>query len=258
MKKRVYDRFVNRFVFRKELEGYIGIEREHFLLLHDGTPTPQSPEFLRRISDPRWTYELSACQVEARTVPHNDLDSLKLELLENENNAHYIAEKIGVALINQSVAIATMSLDVYPDDPRYEEIAKVLSPEQLRAACRVAGTHIHVGVGNIQQAINVYNLLVSYLGQLIQMSEGFDSERLALYKVVTPNWIPPHYEDIEDFFWTALENGFLENPRNCWNLIRISIHGTVELRMFGATDHVDEIIGWASQVRELITKKGVV
>ncbi len=240
--------FLAKFNFQKEMSGYIGIEREHFLMTPLGGYSPRSPEFLKLINDPRWTYELSACQVESRTKPHNDFSEIKLELLENANNGKYIAEKMGLILVNQEVAAESMPLDHYPDE-RYAEIVRTIPRERLEAACRVAGTHIHIGVKNIEHAISVYNSLVPYVDELCRLGDHSNGERLRLYKTMASKWKPIEYQGLEHFFEVAQEDGFAENPRNCWQLMRISIHGTIELRMFGVTDNIDEIMQWASRIK---------
>ena len=150
--------FLSKFSFKPEIAGFIGIEREQFLLVNGGFGggqyAPRSNDFLEAMNDERWTYELSACQVESRTKPQIDLAAVKLDLLVNENMGNQIARTLELRLSNQEVAGIDMLLDVYPE-PRYLEIAKNISRERFIAACRVAGTHIHVGVRDIDQAIAV-------------------------------------------------------------------------------------------------------
>lgn len=242
--------FLARFKFMKSMNGYVGIEREHFLVSQTGELVPRSVEFLQFINDSRWTYELSACQVESRTRPQKDLSAMKLELLENTNNGERVAENLGLCLVNQEVGDARMSLDVYPD-PRYLEIVRTITQERLEAACRVTGIHLHLGVKNMEHALLVYNSLIPHLEMFCRLGNHSNGERLKLYKTMAIKWLPIVYEGVEHFFEIASRDGFVTNPRNCWQLIRISVHGTIELRMFGATDHADEILWWVSQVKFL-------
>lgn len=46
-----------------------------------------------------------------------------------------------------------------------------------------------------------------------------------------------------------------EIGRNCWYLIRISIQGTVELRMFDVTEDIEEIISWVSVLQLILRRK---
>ncbi|HAU07779.1 MAG: hypothetical protein UW46_C0004G0073 [Candidatus Yanofskybacteria bacterium GW2011_GWF1_44_227] len=242
--------FAALFKFRPELSGYIGIEREQFLKGDSGIYVPESPRFLSLAMNEKWTYELSACQVESRTNPQTGLAVIKAELLANENVGNRVANQLGLELVNEEVAAEDMPLDVYPN-PRYLKIAKVISRDRLRAACRVAGIHIHLGVRDLSHAIEVNNLLVPHLNALCDRGDHSGGERLRLYRDMAQNWQPVVYAGPEHLFEVARANGFADNPRNCWKLIRISIHGTVELRMFGSTNSVDEIIEWISVVKAI-------
>ncbi|MBI5420859.1 MAG: hypothetical protein HZA35_00925 [Parcubacteria group bacterium] len=243
--------FLGKFDFRDELTGYVGIEREHFLVDRHGILVPRSKDFLDAINDPRWTYELSACQVEDRTNPQREIGAIKLELLENDNNAKLCAEKLGICVINKEVQDKDMPLEVYPD-PRYLEIVRNIDRERLCSACRVTGTHIHIGVSDMMSAIATYNLLLPYLEELCELGDHSDGERLRLYKTMATFWKPERYRNVHELFKVATLRGFADNPRNCWDLIRISRHGTIELRMFGVTDHVDEVLMWVSRIKKIL------
>ncbi|MDE1970053.1 MAG: hypothetical protein KGI50_00525 [Patescibacteria group bacterium] len=246
-----YEAFIAKFLFREDLARHIGIEREHFLVDQYGKEIPRAKEFLEMISDPRWTYELSACQVEDRTIPRRDINAVMYECLENDNNAHHVAERLGIALANREVARASMPLDVYPD-PRYENIVRTISHERLSAACRVTGTHIHVGVRDMEDAIATYNALVPHGEELCALGNHSDGERLRLYKAMATDWKPSCYRNAAHFYAVACARGFAEDPRNCWNLIRISRHGTIELRMFGVTDYVGEVAMWVQRILSIL------
>ncbi|OGM98655.1 MAG: hypothetical protein A2915_01695 [Candidatus Yanofskybacteria bacterium RIFCSPLOWO2_01_FULL_41_34] len=246
--------FLSKFNFRPELEGFIGVEREYFLVygggLASGTYAPHAKRFLKAIGDARWTYELSAYQVESRTNPQLDLSAIKLEILENENLGGQTARGLVLRLVNKEVASLLYPLEIYPD-PRYLEISKNISREKLDAASRVTGTHIHIGTKNIDQAIAVNNSLIDHLDRFCVLGDHSGGERLRLYRVIAENWQPIVYQNPEHLFEIARSERFIDNPRNCWKLIRISVHGTVELRMFGSTDNVDEILEWVSIVKSV-------
>ena len=232
MEKLDLDSFLEKFKFKKEMEGFIGIERERFLLGKNGKLVPRSNGFLKVINNGKWTHELSACQVEDRTVPQKELEHIRRELIKNDRAGKETAGQLGLELISLEVAPADMPLDVYPD-PRYLRIKKTITKDKLIAACRVTGTHIHLGMPDIETAIETANKMRDYLDSFCKLGNNSNGERLRLYKVMASDWKPPFYNSVNHFFETAKKGGFLENPRNCWHLIRISIHGTVELRMFG-------------------------
>ena len=243
--------FLSKFSFKPEMVGFVGIEREHFLVSPiDGACVPQAKRFLDSVRNSSWTYELSACQVESRTKPQIDSSALKVELLSKENMGNKVAQKLGLRLLNKEIAEEDMSLDVYPDH-RYLEIAKTISKEKLVAACRVAGTHVHFGVRDINHAIVVNNVLAQHIETFCSLGDHSGGERLRLYRTMAENWKPVVYEGPEHLFEIAEKEEFVDNPRNCWKLIRISIHGTVELRMLGSTENTDEILEWVSFIKSI-------
>lgn len=243
-------RFLRQFVFKPELAGCIGIERERLLATPDGVFVPRAKEFLDSIRDPQWTYELSACQVEDKTTPSNTPQRIWDELKKNDETGFKAGKKLGVNLVTRPVASPDIPLDIYPD-PRYQEIAKCISVDKLRAACRVTGLHVHIGMSDWDEALRVYNCLREEIDFLCRAGDCSGGERLRLYKIMAENWRPPEIKSPEHFFQIAEAQGFDQNPRNCYWLIRISPHGTVELRMFDMIENLYEILGLLVVVRSI-------
>ena len=246
-----YQKFLSLFNFRKEMKGFVGIERERFLTNSENSFVPEAEKFLLTIDNPLWTYELSACQVEDRTNPFRDIKEIRKALIENDSSGEAVAGKLGLHLRTIEVGPEDMPLAVYPDR-RYLRIVSKISRECLSAGCRVTSVQLHFGMPNLERAIETANALREHLSFLCQLGDHSQGKRLLLYKKMAPNWQPPEYQNIEHFFETARQQGFSQNPRNCWHLIRISIHGTVELRMFGVTEDLEEISSWIETARKII------
>lgn len=244
------EKFLSQFAFSRAMNGYIGIERERFLKNAEGLYMPHAEKFLSEIKDPHWTHELSACQVEDRTDPQSNLLELKYDLIHNTNNGVYAAEKNSAKIITEEVAARDMPLDVFPLE-RYKNIVRNITEDRLRAACRVAGTHIHIGVGSVDEAIRVHNVCAAHTSELIHIGDHSSGARIALYKEMAGQWKSPQYENAEHFFETATVENFSDDPKHCYHLVRISIHGTVECRMFGVTPHEDEIIYWVEFLKQI-------
>jgi len=236
--------FLDQFNFREKMKWHIGIERERFIVNHDGLVVPKAKEFLEAINDPLWTNELSACQVEDRTAPNDDIGRVFMALKRNDEGGQKIAKKTRLALAKMEVGPPDMPTKIFPSD-RYRQIKQSVSPEQLLAACRVAGTHVHIGMANLKECITAYNILRKYLDYFCKLGDHSNGERLRLYKTMAKNWVPPEIKDAENFFEIAEKNSFVEDPRNCHWLIRISAHGTVELRMFGSYNYLSEVTDYA-------------
>ena len=237
--------FTRNLAFNPEKHLFVGVERECFLT-RDRIIVPIAGEIIPQLDNKRnFGYELSACQLEIRTDPTR-IGEIKSALKYSQQLLSGYENAFGFKALHQEVAPYEIPLDVYPDPTgRYQEITRDMPIKKLRAACRVAGTHVHIGMGSKELAIRAYNAAIKELSKLAKLGDKSQGERLQIYKIMAPDCKPPHYENWEYFEQYAKNHGFNENPRNCWHLIRISIHGTIEFRVFGATPSVDEIDRWA-------------
>jgi gamma-glutamyl:cysteine ligase YbdK (ATP-grasp superfamily) len=240
--------FTEQFLFNQKYRGFLGVERECFIS-KKGKIVPEAQQLLSILPiDGRYSYELSACQLETKTNPV-EINFLETELLEIEKITNRTSLNLGFELIHTPVAPEDISLEVYPDPTgRYYAIAKRLSCGMLSAACRIAAVHIHIGVSSSDEAIEVHGNLVDNFSKLTKMGDTCSGKRLKLYKVMVPNPLPRKYYSWVDFYTDMRERGFAEKPRECWDLIRISPHGTVEVRVFDSTPYVKKITNWAEAV----------
>ncbi|MFH0806365.1 MAG: hypothetical protein V1885_01425 [Candidatus Brennerbacteria bacterium] len=244
-------KFLAQFMFSPEHNLHMGIERETFLMRH-GVIVPIAPEVLRTLSKHgRYGYELSACQLEDRVGPI-PIGELLGALRRNEAEIAAAEQALGFSRSAYEVGPADMPLDVYPDPTgRYQKIIKNMPREVLLAACRVIGTHVHIGMPDPKTALTVYNRIHHHWEELGRMGDGSSGERLAIYAKMAPDFVPPHYPSWEHFYREAVEKGFASDPRKCWHLIRLSAHGTIEFRMFGTTRELERIVTWAKYCHEL-------
>lgn len=242
--------FFSKFNFNPALRGCVGVENEFYLLGEQREPQPAAPAFLGAIHDTAWTYELGACQAEFRTPPCADDAQLESALITGFNAGRSVAEQLSLQLVACEVGPPGMTLEVYPDE-RYERIVQTMPQAVLESACRVAGLHIHIGVRDMEEAIEVYNRLVAHTQTFLQLGDHSGGERLRLFKNLYHDLMPSPYASPNDFHLDAVRNGFDQDIRRCWRWIRISRHGTVEVRAFGATDNIREILSWARLIRSL-------
>lgn len=245
------DNFKKKFNFQEEKKLFVGVERECHLVNSEGSIVPMAFEVLTALGHKNFGYELSACQLESRTEPVR-IECVRDALLQNDNLVYPVLEKLSLWASHREVAPLDMPLDVYPDPTgRYQQITQNMPVEILRAACRVIGTHVHIGMPNHCTALNVYNKVISSTEKLMNLGDGSNGERLAIYRIMAPDAMPKAYKSWEDFYSMACVKGFEQDPRKCWTLVRISIHGTIEFRMFGTTSDVDVITGWARRCHQL-------
>lgn len=263
--------FMVRFTFAPKLRGYLGVERECFIIDERGAIVPRAPEVLAQAQKSLWIdgeipwfggwhygdpgnhigFELSACQIETRTDPSKPSD-LQWNLERNQISLDQCLAKLGLRSSYKDVAPADMPLDVFPDPAgRYQKIVAAMSHEVLVAACRIIGTHVHYGVPDHDTALRIYNHATKHCRRLMRLGDKSNGERLAIYSVVKPDNMPPTYASWFDFYDDASTNGFVNDPRSNWRLIRITKHGTIEFRMFGGTDSVDTVHDWAMECKKI-------
>jgi hypothetical protein len=258
MKKPNIASFLGKFNFDPEKTLFVGIERESFTA-RDGTILPLTPEILPLIQEDcpefqRFGYELSACQLEMQYGPYKMKDAY-CGLILADDELTRIQKKFNFKCYFADIADQDIPLDVYPDPTgRYGILVATLKPEVLHAACYVAGTHIHIGMPSATDALRVYNQVCNHTEELIESGDNSNGERLRYYSLMSKAVNPVTHMDTNSWFTHAVSSGHDRNPRNCWTLIRISIHGTIEFRMFGSTPDLKKVHEWASMCHDLCKK----
>lgn len=247
---------------------YVGIERESFVI-REKEIVPFAHEVLTHVRENGWRtgffsgrkeagdligYELSACQIETRTTPCK-VGSILTSLKEPDFGLRSAMKEIGLWPLFTEVAPDTIPLDVYPDPTgRYQKITANMPREVLLAACQVAGTHVHIGLPDHDVALRVYNVATRHWQRLSRMGDYSHGRRLRIYSKVAKDRTPRPYRDWNAYLEAAQRDGFDQNPRNCWTLIRLSTHGTIEFRMFGTTPRLDRIVRWARECHRICSR----
>jgi len=249
--------FKQKFAFKPELAYQIGVEREFFIADKNGCLAPRAESVLAKLQNPlpdagSFCYELSACQIESQSVPCSDEKSLRAAQLKLNAELDRVLTKLQLQKLYLEFAPADMPLDVFPDPKgRYGKMAKKLPDEILLAALRVIASHFHIGMPDHDTALSVYNRAIKHSAELCRMGDNSSGKRLEAYRQVTDQCDPRPYSSWEDFYEYAKQNSFTDNPRDCWSLIRLTIHGTIEFRNFGVTDSLDDIVAWANYCRSI-------
>ena len=249
--------FADKFKFDPDFAFAIGVEREFFITDHLGKFAPKAHLILDEIKNPMagagsFSYELSACQIESQSVPcFTERDIIKCQkILDAE--LYQSAASLGLKIKSIEVAPRNLPLETFKDPQnRYQRIATSMSKRRLSAACRVAGTHIHIGMPDKETALRVYNKVIKHNHKLCIVGDKSFGKRLELYQRVTPRYSPIPYSSWQEFEDYASKEGFKQNPRNCWHMIRLTIHGTIEFRNFGATSDLNELTSWAMICKNL-------
>ena len=250
--------FRKKFSYDPSLAGYIGVEREFFIVdAQSGRHTPRSACLLQalptEVKNTGWFGpELSACQVESKTIPVKTVAVMISRQKVLTGLLQDSASSLGLKLVTDEVAPQDMSLEVFKDsEGRYQRLANEMPETVLSAACRVIGTHIHIGMPNHEMALATYNKVVAESDTLTVLGDNSCGRRLEQYRVVARDCVPKQHASWAEFASHAASAGYYDDPRNCWNLIRLTRYGTIEFRNFGATSNLEQLALWAETCQSL-------
>jgi glutamate---cysteine ligase / carboxylate-amine ligase len=248
----------------------VGIEDEVMLL------DPRSFELVGRAQrvldlldreEDRFKLELPASQLEIVTAPSGDLDALAADLFERRRVLAGAAE--GVARL--------ACAGVHPFSPGIGELNQLERYEQtiaehgpIAARQLVCALQVHVGVGDPDRALAVYNAARSYLPLLAALAanapfyEGVDtglaSVRPKLCELLPRQGVPPLISSWEAFAgvlrWGAASGAFPSARTWWWELRPHVSYGTLEFRVPDGQTTVGDAITIAAVVQALVAWLG--
>jgi carboxylate-amine ligase len=248
----------------------VGIEDEVMLLDPDSFELlPCAQQVLGRLDadDDRFKLELPASQLEILTTPTRDLDSLARELFDRRRVIAGAAE--GVArLACAGVHPSSPGVGELNQLPQYEQTIAEHGP--IAARQLVCAMQVHVGVGDAERALAVYNSARSYLPLLAALAanapfyEGLDtglaSVRPKLCELLPRQGVPPGLRSWEDFArvlaWGAASGAF-PTARTWWWELRPHVgYGTLEFRVPDGQTTVADAIAIAAVTQALVAWLG--
>lgn len=253
-----YEEFVSHFLWGHN-GRVIGGEDEAFIIGDDGMPIPASLQFTAHafahgIAAPL-SLELSACQIETQTGACHDADELVGHFAFNRKELERIAQQMGCGLQFTELGPENMNLAV-TDLPPYQRWAAA-HPEKISSACRVTSKHLHRAARSWEHAIAIYNDAVQQLPTLIALGDHSEGERIRLLSSLHAYFIPPQVQSPQEVYELYRDAGALSRFGDLWAAVRFSAGRqdekppTVEFRMFGNTDDLDEVHHWAQTILAL-------
>jgi len=250
---------------RPELAGYIGVEVECFLTdAISGELAMASPWALEEFKKLQWTLpngakcspmkfvgkEFFAGQLEYKTAPCSSIGALAANLAWVKCNVEETLSTLGLKALYVEYYDGPLNPVIYPE-PRYLEFAATkATPARIDAMCRVAGVHSHHGVRDLDDMLAVANGVAPHTERICRLGDHTGGKRVeAFLTVISPQpRQTPQYPSWEAYFQAAVEHGFVDEPQNNWMFIRPSAaHGTVEIRTYGTTESLEEMLGMANE-----------
>ncbi len=239
-----------------------GIERERFIVdsFKKVTPSigillPKVHEIARKNNLPEdlFSYELFAGQIEDRTLPCLHLKDLRKALCQNEQIILEAGRELDLSFdYSEIVEEKRVScFKVNPFNLRHKKIWEEISSKKRIAASVVAGVHVHISVDQ-EKAIEVLNSCrEDVVNKLISIGDHSSMKRINAYKVMAETkGIPPIFSSFSELMEYINKKG---GERNVWDLVRYKPSTkTIEFRMFGSTENVEEIIGYVKACLDII------
>lgn len=234
--------FASLFAFDPAKRFWLGVEEEVWTVdPKTGALVSGALKVFAKNEKRRWMGckpELPAQQIEIITPPCATLGDLYRALSRNQASLEAMAGAYGFRISRAPVPTKPFAIDVFPKT-RYLKIRDRFG-ERLRGAY-VAGLHIHIGLGSKDEAVHAMNgvradlpLFLALSARSPKFADGaleYASFRFVKYREMAGEVVPPYLNGWKHFEAVAAVRGYLEDPRMCWWAVRISPHGTIELRI---------------------------
>lgn len=251
-------------------EGTIGIEEEFFLVDESGLPVGGIDELCYEHEPPpiledRLDHELFTFVIETQTPVIESLDTAP-EVLSSVRDAlvGYAHEHgYGVAAAGLHPAARWRELE-HVSKPRYKrQLDRIQYPQHRNTT---AGLHIHVGVGDPEQAVWIANELRWYLPLILALSanspiwNGFDtglaSARSRIFEALPNTGMPTRFDSYAAYRQlesTLLATDSINDRGEIWFDVRPHTeYGTVELRTPDAQADEDVVLAFVEYAWRLI------
>ncbi len=251
-------------------EGTIGIEEEFFLVDESGMPVGGTDELCYEHDPPailedRLDHELFTFVIETQTPVIESLHTAP-DVLSNVRSAlvDYASEHgYGVAAAGLHPAARWRELE-HVSKPRYtRQLDRIQYPQHRNTT---AGLHIHVGVGDPEQAVWIANELRWYLPLILALSanspmwNGFDtglaSARSRIFEALPNTGMPTRFDSYAAYRQlesTLLETDSISDRGEIWFDVRPHTeYGTVEIRTPDAQADEDVVLAFVEYAWRLI------
>lgn len=151
-------------------------------------------------------------------------------------------------------------------NPRYDQL--IAEMKDVARSNLIFGMHVHVGIPNREQGMQIMNVARYFLPHLYALSTnspfwegretGFKSFRSKIFDKFPRTGIPPYFASVADydkFIDVLVKTGCIDNGKKIWWDIRLHpFYPTVEFRVCDMVMTVDEVICIAALMQCIIAK----
>lgn len=247
----------------KEPDFTIGIEEEYLLVDLDTCALAEAPEALMQacVDDlgDQVTPEFLQCQIEVGTRVCATIGEAREDLRRLRATVAKHAHSHGLAPIAVSChPVADWKQQHHTDKDRYNDLEKALAGVARRML--ICGMHVHVGVPDRDQRIDLMAQMSYFLPHLLAMSTsspfwqgvdtGLASYRLTVFDNLPRTGLPPRFESWSDYERSvgALINlNLIEDATKIWWDLRPSVRfPTLESRICDVSPRLEHTLSIAA------------
>lgn len=245
----------------------LGVEEE-YLLVDQVTkcPVPVAATTVAEMSNTDFQREFSPAQAEYATPVCADLDELRRQLRWGRRALARAARHHRALLVATGTPLLGRSgPPPVTDTPRYRRMAETYGT--LADDQGVCGCHVHVGVPDLEHAVQASNHLRPWLPALLLLSanspffDGHDTGHASWRTTIWARWpgtgVPPHFHSADEYealVSRLMATGVILDPGMVYWYVRPSPHvPTVEVRIADVPATVEETVLQAALTRALVT-----
>ncbi len=241
----------------------MGVEEEYLLVDPDTRDLAHRPEGFfaacEQALGPRVAREFYRAQIEVGTRVHSRPADVRDELQHLRGTVGALAERYGVRLVAASMHPFALQLDqdITPR-ARYQAIQRDLAIVGRRIA--VCGMHVHVGIEDANERIDLMNQVRYFLPHLLTLStsspfyEGDNTDmkgyRLTLYQECPRTGLPDRFASWQEYRDTVdvlIKANVIQDATKIWWDIRPSDRfPTLEMRITDVCTRVEDAVAVAA------------
>jgi carboxylate-amine ligase len=211
--------------------------------------------------------EMHQSVVEFATEICNDATCARRQVIELRSELATLASRDGLKIASAGTHPFSHWMDqLITVDERYATIVEDM--QQIARANLIFGLHVHVGIPNREQAIDVMNQARYFLPHLHALSvnspfwlgqnTGLKAYRQMIFQRFPRTGIPDAFESLseyEDYLKLLVATNCIDNAKKIWWDIRLHpFFDTIEFRICDAQSRVDDTIALAALMQAIVSK----
>src|SRR5437870_6463629 len=211
--------------------------------------------------------EMHQSVVELGTEICTDTASARQQVIQLRSELAEIAGHEGLKIASAGTHPFSHWMDqLITADERYETIVKDM--QQIARVNLIFGLHVHVGIPDREEAIDIMNQARYFLPHIYALSvnspfwlgqnTGLKAYRQMIFERFPRTGIPDAFESLseyEDYLALLVTTNCIDNAKKIWWDIRLHpFFNTIEFRICDAQSRVDDTIALASLMQAIVAK----